>query len=152
MSMVEILEALERDRVRHLFAGPAGEDELRRLEHTLGLPLPLPFRSFLARVGGALLFDCHEVFGPHPVMIHDIDLVPDILTFRHLLEREGHRLPPDSVPVHRCEGRVHLLYLREPGMSGRVVALDLSASYPDFAAFMRAVVLPARGSGGQVAC
>jgi hypothetical protein len=136
------LDAFERDRAEHLTAGPADAEELRRTEDRLGVRLPTPFRSFLKRVGGGLFYQRHEIFGSHRVMLHDIELVPDLVSFGRALRRAGGPNPPAGVlPFHREGGRVHVLDLRgsEPD-SAPVRALDGSRSFPSLADFLETLV------------
>jgi hypothetical protein len=117
----------------------AAEDELLALERVLGFPLPAPYRFFLRRLGGGVFYLEHELFGPRRVMVHDIELVPDLLSFRAWL---GAELPPAVLPIHRMDGRIHVLDLQ----TGACRRLDATAGarddYADFTAFLETVVLP----------
>jgi len=144
----EALAVLEEDGLRHMIAEPATELELDRLEEALGRRLPEEFRIFLSRLGGGILYERHEVFGARRLMIHDIELVPDLVSFRHrLVDSGGHELTDDLVPFHRADGVVHLLDLRRNG-EARVVSADGKRSYPDLASFLEQVVLPGEPSAG----
>lgn len=141
MTIEQALAALERDRPKHMTGAPATEMELDGLEEGLGRRLPEEFRTFLAHFGGSILYERHEVFGPRRLMIHDIELVPDLLSFRHRLIGSGDpTLGDDRVPFHRADGVVHLLDLRRSG-EARVVSTDGKHSYPDLACFLEEVVL-----------
>lgn len=139
--VARVLDRLVRDSGQHLLTGPAHEADLGRLEQALGLSLPHAFRTLLARMGSGILYDRHEMFGPHQLQLHDIEFVPSMLGVQKHL---GAALAPGLIPVHRGGGLVHALDLRggseEPVP---VVALDGSASYADLPAFLEAVVLPA---------
>jgi len=136
------LEAFERDRAEHVTAGPADADEVRRTEDRLGVRLPEAFREFLERVGGGLFYQGHEIFGSHRVMIHDIELVPDLVSFGRSVRRSGGPAAPEGVvPFHREGSRVHVLDLQgtEPD-SAPIRALDGSRTYPNLAAFLETLV------------
>src|SRR5262245_31370135 len=105
--MEDLIARCEADRGQHMTGGPASEDELRQLEAALGGPLPEAYRQFLRRLGGGVFYLKHEMFGARRVMIHDIELVPDVLSFRSRLGA----LPPSWLPIHRSDGQVHALDL-----------------------------------------
>jgi hypothetical protein len=148
VTIEEALAVLEENGLRHMTAQPATELELDRLEEALGRRLPEEFRTFLARLGGGILYERHEVFGARRLMIHDIELVPDLVSFRdRLVGSDGHELTHDLVPFHRADGVVHLLDLRRSGET-RVVSADGKRSYSDLASFLEQVVLPGQPSDG----
>jgi hypothetical protein len=139
MTLDNVLEIFERDAASHTTGGPATEQELGSLEHTLGRPLPQSLRAFLSRLGPGLFYQGHEIFGPQRVMIHDIELVPSMTSILARLREQS--LPDGLLPFHRGNGLIHLLDATEPG-SGRVVSLPPEADYADLSAFLQAVVLP----------
>jgi hypothetical protein len=142
------LTVLEKDRHRHMTGEPASECELVLLEEALGRRLPEDFRTLLARLGGGILYERHEVFGARRLMVHDIELVPDLVSFRQRFVSAGKGdTCPDFVPFHRADGMVHLLDLRARG-GPAVVSLDGTRSYPDLARFLDEVVLPAGTGAG----
>ena len=94
-----------------------------------------------AGFGGGLYFHGHEIFGPKHVVIHDIELVPDVLTIRRWLSAQGIEVPAGVLPFHRARGVIHLLDAR-PGSNERVLTLGGSATFPDLASFLDAIVLP----------
>ena len=141
LSLVQILDIFDRDRERHMIAGPASDEELARLEAGLGKKLPAPFRALLARFGGGLFYNGHEIFGPTRTMVHDIELVPDMLSVRHRLVEEG-SLPEGFLPFHRARGVVNLIDAREGVGTGEIVPLSQSPPHPDLASFLELVVLP----------
>ena len=142
------LGVLERDRSRHMTAEPASERELDLLEETLGRRLPEDFRTLLTRLGGGILYERHEVFGARRLMVHDIELVPDLVSFRQRFVRAGSGDScQDFVPFHRADGMVHLLDLSARG-GPAVVSLDGTRSYLDLAHFLEEVVLPVGAAGG----
>lgn len=148
MTIEEALGVLEKDRERHMTAEPASERELDLVEEALGRRLPEEFRTFLAHLGGGILYERHEVFGARRLMVHDIELVPDLVSFRHrFVESGGDELTEDMVPFHRADGVVHLLDLRGGGKAP-VVSADGKRSYPDLACFLEQVVLPKGARAG----
>ena len=133
------LDRLAADASRHLLTGPAGEAELRRLEQSLGVRLPAGFRALLARLGGGILYDRHELFGPRPLQLHDIEFVPSLAAMQRRL---GSALAPGMLAFHRGEGMVHTLYLRSNMEDPvAVLSLDGTSRYTDFESFLEAVVL-----------
>ena len=148
VTIEKALAVLEKDRHRHLTAEPASVRELDLLEESLGRRLPEDFRALLARLGGGILYERHEVFGASRLMVHDIELVPDLVSFRERFVRAGEgETCQDFVPFHRADGMVHLLDLRARG-GPAVVSLDGTRSYPDLARFLEEVVLPV-GAGSR---
>jgi hypothetical protein len=139
MTLDDVLATFERDAASHTSGGPASEADLRQLESALGRPLPRSLRTFLARVGAGLFYQGHEIFGPHRVMIHDIELVPSLPTMLARLREQG--LPEGLIPFHRGNRVVHVVDVRgsEPE---RVMSIPNGTSYSDLASFLQAVVLP----------
>jgi hypothetical protein len=140
VTIEEVLEALAGDRPRHMTTEPASERELDVLEEALGHRLPEEFRALLARFGGGIFYERHELFGARRLMIHDIELVPDVLTFRRLLEADGRGAEPGLVPFHRADAEVHFLDLRKGSRAG-VVSADGTRTFPDLASFLEEVVM-----------
>lgn len=138
--MDDALAVLERDGAPHL-TQRCSERDLDVLEEALGQRLPADFRALLARVGGGILYDKHELFGGRRLMVHDIELVPDLMSVRRRLEESRPRWPAHLVPIHRCEGELHLLDLSPANGSAPVLAED-GRAWPDLPAFLEAVVLP----------
>jgi len=122
---------------------PASEEDLDRLEEALGHPLPTSLRALLREVGGGLYEGGHEIFGPSRVMIHDIELVPDLLTMRARLIAQG-LLPPQLLPFHRAGATLHLIRLEGADGDG-VVSLPAGRVYGDLASFVEQVLLRAVG-------
>ena len=137
--MDDALATLERDGARHLTQRCTAQD-LDGLERALGRRLPADYRALLARVGGGILYDEHEVFGGRRLMVHDIELVPDALTLTRERTDAGRPWPAHLVPLHRCRGRLHLLDI-SGGAQARVVGED-GRSWPSLSAFLSEVVLP----------
>ena len=117
---------------------PATEEDLRHLERALGAPLPPELRALLSDIGAGLYEHGHEVFGPSRVMIHDIELVPDMLSMRARLGAEG-AAPGQVVPFHRGGGAVHVIRIAGPRL-GEVLSLPPGATYPDLPTFIERVM------------
>jgi hypothetical protein len=141
VSLDAILEAFAQDDKQHLSGGGASEEDLQRFEERAEVALPPSFRTFLCRFGGGLYFHGHEIFGPKHVVIHDIELVPDLITIRKWLTAQGIEVPPHLLPFHRARGVIHLLDTR-PGSMERVFTLGAAATFRDLASFLDAIVLP----------
>ena len=124
------------DDALHMTGGPCLERELRHVEEAIGQPLSPAFRLFLARMGGGVFYLNHEIFGAHRVILHDIELVPDILSFRAWLGAT----PPLLLPFHRTGLRVHALDLAGPPAGRVVVVGSADPGYPDFTTFLEQVV------------
>jgi hypothetical protein len=136
-----VVARCQQDAALHMTGGPCTEQELRHLEDALGRPLPPGYRTFLARLGGGVFYLRHEIFSAHRVMVHDIELVPDVLSFRQWL---GVGVPPGLLPFHRAGSRIHALDL-DGAPSGRVVVVDSpEPGYPDFVTFLEQVVRDGR--------
>jgi hypothetical protein len=149
VTIEEALTALERDQPRHMTAEPATDLELDGVEEALGRRLPEEFRALLARLGGGILYERHEIFGARRLMLHDIELVPDLVSFRQRFAGVGREALGDGfVPFHRADGVVHLFDLRAEGGPTVVVTLDGARSYPDLAGFLEQVVLPREAAPG----
>jgi hypothetical protein len=137
-TLAAVLQRLgEGDSAR--MAVPASEEELRRIEETLGVTIPEPLRGLLSQVGGGLYEGGHEIFGPQRLMLHDIELVPDMLSVRARLAAEG-VLEPHLLPFHRGGATFHLIGTQGPG-TGVVVSLPPGRVYPDLPSFMEQVLL-----------
>lgn len=117
----------------------ASDEERRRIEEALGRPLPEPLRSLLSEVGSGLYEGGHEIFGPQRLMLHDIELVPDLLSVRARLAAEG-VLHPHFLPFHRGGATFHLIRTEGPG-AGCVVSLPSGRVYADLASFIEQVLL-----------
>jgi hypothetical protein len=142
VTIEEALATLARDGSRHMTTEPAGERDLDVLEEGLGERLPEQFRGLLGRLGGGIFYERHELFGARRLMIHDIELVPDLLTFRGLwMAGSGPGSQRGLVPFHRADGKVHLLDLRR-ATAAPVISADGGRSYPDLACFLEQVVIP----------
>lgn len=135
------VQVLEKDLARHMTTDRPSELELDALEEALGRKLPDQFRTFLGRLGGGIFYERHELFGARRLMVHDIELVPDLLSFHRRFAADRDVEPAALVPFHRADGVVHLLDLRSGGEAS-VVSEDGERSYPDLASFLEQVVIP----------
>src|SRR4051812_25831144 len=117
----------------------APDEELRRIEGALGVPLPGPLRALLGEVGSGLYEGGHEIFGPLRLMLHDIELVPDMLSVRARLAGEG-VLDPHLMPFHRGGATYHLIRVEGAG-TGSVVSLPPGHVYADLESFIEEVLL-----------
>jgi hypothetical protein len=141
------LQVLEKDLARHMTTDRPSELELDSLEEALGRKLPDQFRTFLSRLGGGIFYERHELFGARRLMVHDIELVPDLLSFHRRFAAARQADVADAlIPFHRADEVVHLLDLRSDG-EVPVVSDDGRRSYPDLASFLRQVVIPVAPPG-----
>ena len=122
----------------------ASDQDLCRLEGALGRPLPVPLRALLKEVGAGLYEGGHEIFGPSRLMVHDIELVPDLLSVRARLDAEG-VLDPRFVPFHRAGATFHLI--RADGSGADVISLPAGRVWADLASFVEQELL--RGRNGS---
>jgi hypothetical protein len=142
MTLDEIIERISLDLAQHMTGEPAEPVELQRLEELLSTELPEPYRAFLTRLGPGIYYQKHEIFGGRRVMIHDIELVPDLMSIQRQLVREAAAPPPGWFPLHRGGGALHLIDLSSGAERGRIVRSGHGESYPDLPAFLEAIVLP----------
>jgi SMI1 / KNR4 family (SUKH-1) len=157
-----LLHRFESGRRDARMTSPASDEELQRIDEALGRPVPAALRALLHEVGGGLYEGGHEIFGPSRVMLHDIELVPDILSVRTRLMAEG-VLHPHFLPFHRGGATFHLIRTEGPG-AGCVVSLPSGRVYADLPSFIEQVLLrdqggpdarpsqPAASTSGGVSC
>ena len=144
MTLLEtLLHRLEDGGAEARMTSPASDEELQRIDEALGRPVPAPLRALLREVGSGLYEGGHEIFGPSRLMLHDIELVPDILSMRARLMAEG-VLHPHFLPFHRGGATFHLIRTEGPG-AGCVVSLPSGRVYADLASFIEQVLLRAQG-------
>jgi hypothetical protein len=139
-----LLQRFESRRNDARMVSPASDEELRRIDEALGRPLPASLRALLHEVGAGLYEGGHEIFGPSRLMLHDIELVPDLLSVRARLMAEG-VLHPHFLPFHRGGATFHLIRTEGPG-AGCVVSLPSGRVYADLVSFIEQVLL--RDQGG----
>ena len=146
MTIEAAVQVLEKDMARHTTTDRPSELELDALEEALGRKLPDQFRTLLGRLGGGIFYERHELFGARRLMVHDIELVPDLVSFHRRFAEGDIAAAPALVPFHRADGVVHLLDLRSGGEA--VVSEDGTRTYPDLAHFLQNVVIPSAAPGG----
>jgi hypothetical protein len=129
----DVLSRIDHDRDKHMLSPAAGPD-LLALERELGRTLPEAVRRLLEKVGGGILYERHELFGPRRLMIHDIELVPDVLSMRRALRTRPQGLGDHLLPIHRCELTLHHVDLSAAGTA--VVSDDGAVRYPDLGSFL----------------
>jgi hypothetical protein len=139
LTLEQAVARLEADRFSHMLGKPCERADLEWLEGKLGRPLPSGFRLLLERLGGGILYEKHEVFGPRRLLVHDIEMVPDLLSVRGTV---GRSLPSYVLPFHRSAGAVSLLDLRAG--RGGVLPGAHGPQTLDLAAFLEKVVLASR--------
>ena len=145
-SLGSVLRRFEREGDAHMTVA-ASEEDLRRLDAALGVPVPAPLRALLREVGAGLYDGGHEIFGPSRLMTHDIELVPDLLTVRARLAERG-ALPPELVPFHRAGATYHLI--RAGGAEpGGVVSVPSGPVWSDLASFVEQVLLAPATEGSR---
>ena len=66
------------------------------------MPLPPALTSVLTTIGNGIFFGHEEVFGPRRLMIHDIELLPDMMS----VKAASPGLPEAWLPFHRRDGVV----------------------------------------------
>jgi hypothetical protein len=132
-----LIARLRTARDLHIVGSGCTDEDLRVTEERLSQPLPQVFRLFLQRQGGGIYYLRHEIFGARRVMVHDIEMVPDLLSFNHWL---GTAVPDGWLAIHRSEGRVHAIRVgvKEPAP---VRAIEVGGpSYPDFTNFLESLI------------
>jgi hypothetical protein len=141
-TMSRFLARVGRARDAHVLGTPCTGGDLSALEKAIGAPLPSEFRELLRAFGGAILYDRHELFGPYRVLLHDIEMVPDLLSVRASLQRDG-RLAAHLLPFHRAGDTVHALDLSAASAeTAPVVPLDGDRRHRSLGVFLAEVVLP----------
>jgi hypothetical protein len=123
--------AVRRHEPEHLRFGPVPRAEIAALEARLGRRLPPALVSALETVGNGIFFGKEELLGPRRLMVHDIELLADIMTVKAGLDG----LPEAWLPFHRCDGVVHVVDLSSEGF-GQVRSWPDRAPHGDVAAFL----------------
>jgi hypothetical protein len=109
--MQDVLDDLERHAEEHLRFEPVREVEIASLEQRLGRPLPAALRAVLMAAGNGIFFGKEELFGPRRLMVHDIELLPDMLA----VKAQSPGLPHEWLPFHRRDGVMHAVDLSPEG-------------------------------------
>ena len=118
--MTDIFDSVERHPQEHLRFEPVPREEIAELEARLGRRLPPELAAMLETVGNGIFFGREELFGPRRLMVHDIELLPGMMTVKAATPG----LPEDWLPFHRCDGALHVVDLA-PEAGGAVY------SWPD---------------------
>ena len=129
--MADVLGAVERHAAEHLRFGAVPPADVAELEARIGRRLPPALAAALETIGNGIFFGKEELLGPRRLMIHDIELLPDMMTVK--ARTEG--LPEDWLPFHRCDGALHVVDLA-PAAFGEVRSWPDRASHGDVAAFL----------------
>ena len=137
--MTEALAAaIGSHEAEHLRFGPVPRAEIAALEERIGRRLPAALASALETVGNGIFFGKEELFGPRRMMVHDIELLHDIMTVRAGLVG----LPDAWLPFHRRDGTVHVVDLSE-GAFGVVRSWPDGVARGDIAEFLAGRLTPA---------
>jgi hypothetical protein len=89
-------------------------------------------------VGNGIFFGKEELFGPQRMMVHDIELLPDMMTVK--AAQPG--MPEAWLPFHRCEGALHVVDLSDDAF-GQVRSWPDGAAQGDVAEFLARRLTPA---------
>jgi hypothetical protein len=135
--MAALLAAIESHAPEHLRFGGVPPDQITALEVLLGRPLPPALVSVLQGVGNGIFFGHEELLGPRRMMIHDIELLPDMMT----VKASAPGLPDTWLPFHRRDGVMHAVELAPEGF-GQVHAWPGGAACGDIAHFLAERLTP----------
>jgi len=137
--MTEALAAaIGTHEAEHLRFGPVPRAEITALEERIGRRLPAALASALATVGNGIFFEKEELFGPRRLMVHDIELLPDMMTVKAGLVG----LPDAWLPFHRCDGALSVVDLSGESF-GEVRSWPDGAPQGDVAEFLARRLTPA---------
>src|SRR3954468_24338318 len=134
----ELILRCEAEGGLHITGEGNADEELVGIETRLGHRLPTPYRVFLRRLGGGVYYLRHEIFGARRVMTHDIELVPDVLSFTQWL---GRTVPAGWLPIHRSAEGVHVIQLGVADPAPVRALGGVGITYADFTSFLEALVL-----------
>ena len=126
-----LAEAVNRHDLEHLRFGAVPHAEIAAFERSLGRHLPAALVSVLETVGNGIFFGKEELFGPRRMMVHDIELLPDMATVKAATVG----LPDAWLPFHRCDGVLHVVDL-SPEALGQVRTWPDAVPCGDIAAFL----------------
>ena len=135
--MTVVTEDIERHAPEHLRFGPVPHEQIAELEARLGRPLPLELAAMLETVGNGIFFGREELFGPRRLMIHDIELLPDMMS----VKAAARGLPGEWLPFHRCDDVLHVVDL-SPESLGAVYAWPGAAPRGDVGSFLASRLMP----------
>jgi len=126
-----LIETVERHAPEHLRFGPVPREQITAFEARLGRPLPPALTAVLESVGNGIFFGKEELFGPRRLMVHDIELLPDMLT----VKAQAPGLPEAWLPFHRRDGVLHVVDV-SPEAFGQVHSWPDGAVRGDIADFL----------------
>ena len=130
-------DAVERHSAEHLRFEPVPHAQIAELEARLGRSLPPELAAMLETVGNGIFFGKEELFGPRRLMVHDIELLPDMMSVKAATPG----LPEEWLPFHRCDGVLHVVDLR-PQSLGDVYSWPGSAPQGDVGSFLASRLMP----------
>ena len=129
--MGRLLETVEGHAPEHLRFGPVPREQITAFEARLGRPLPPALTAVLESVGNGIFFGKEELLGPRRLMVHDIELLADMMT----VKAQAPGLPEAWLPFHRCDGVIHAVDL-SPEAFGQVHAWPGGAPCGDIMDFL----------------
>jgi hypothetical protein len=129
--MAELIEALERRAPEHLRFGAVPRADIAEFEARIGRPLPPALAAVLETAGNGIFFGKEELLGPRRLMVHDIELLPDMLS----VKSRTPGLPDAWLPFHRRDGVLHVVDLA-PETYGQVRSWPDRAPRGDIAGFL----------------
>jgi hypothetical protein len=129
--MGSLIQTVERHAPEHLRFGAVPREQITAFEARLGRPLPPALTAVLESVGNGIFFGKEELFGPRRLMVHDIELLPDMMT----VKAQAPGLPEAWLPFHRCDGVMHAVDL-SPEAFGQVHAWPGGVPRGDIADFL----------------
>jgi hypothetical protein len=132
-----LMEAVERHSPEHLRFGPVPRECRTEFEARIGRSLPAALTAVLETAGNGIYFGKEELFGPRRLMVHDIELLADMMSVKAQLPG----LPEDWLPFHRCDGVVHAVDL-SPARYGEVHAWPGGAPCGDITVFLAERLTP----------
>jgi hypothetical protein len=135
--MGPLLAAVKRHAPEHLRFGGVAPAEIGSLEERLGRRLPPALVEVLESLGNGIYFGREELFGPRRLMVHDIELLPDMMS----VKAQAHGLPEPWLPFHRRDGVVHAVDLSPEGY-GEVHAWPGGTACGPVAAFLEGCLTP----------
>jgi cell wall assembly regulator SMI1 len=106
-----LVDGVERHAKDHLRFGPVPAKEIAEFEERIGRRLPPALTSVLETIGNGVFFGKEELLGPRRLMVHDIELLPDMLS----VQARTPGLPPAWMPFHRRDGALHVVDLSPEG-------------------------------------
>ena len=130
-------DAVERHSAEHLRFEPVPHEQIAELEARIGQRLPLELAAMLETVGNGIFFGREELFGPRRLMVHDIELLPDMMSVKAATPG----IPGEWLPFHRCDGALHVVDLR-PEALGAVYSWPAAVHQGDVGSFLASRLMP----------